>query len=233
LTQESLHKNLLNVLALAWIAASAASMWMIFFYAPVDATLGLSQKIFYIHLGSASAMAVCVLVAFVSSIRYLAKATPPADDTAAAAGELAVVFGAIVLVTGMIWAKAAWGTWLPLGEIKLVLFLVLWIIFVVYLILRGSIESPQKKAAGSAVFAIMGFVVMPFVVMATRWFNFGFQLHPNVIKAHDAGMPAQMLATLLVSIASWLLIAVLLLYMVTKFREIERVMGLARRDNVS
>jgi heme exporter protein C len=229
---QSIHKNLLNVLAVAWVVASTANMWMIFFYAPVDETLGLSQKVFYIHLGSASAMAVCVIAAFVSSVLYLIKAKPSADDTAAAAGELAVVFGAIVLVTGMIWAKAAWGTFLPLGEIKLVLFLVLWIIFVVYLILRGSIESPQKKAAGSAVFAIMGFLVTPFVVMATRWFNFGFQLHPNVIKAHDAGMPVGMLATLLVSIASWLLIAVLLLYMVTKFKGIERAMGSVYRDSV-
>ena len=174
---------MLNLLALAWVITSAAGLWMIFFYAPVDATLGISQKIFYIHLGSASAMAVCVMVSFISSIIYLTKSNLSADDAAAAGGELAVVFGAIVLVTGMIWAKTAWGTFLPLGEIKLVLFLVLWIIFVVYLILRSSIESPQKKAAGSAVFAIMGFMVMPFVVMATRWFNFGFQLHPNVIQA--------------------------------------------------
>jgi heme exporter protein C len=198
---------------------------MIFFYAPVDATLGLSQKIFYVHVGSATAMALCVIVAFVNSVIYLAKGKSSADDIAAAAGELAVVFGAIVLVTGMIWAKTAWGTFLPLGEIKLVLFLVLWIIFVVYLILRGSIESPQKKAAGSAVFAIMGFVVMPFVVMATRWFNFGFQLHPNVIKPSDAGMPAQMLTTLLVSIVSWLLIAAMLLYMVKKLKGVERSVG--------
>jgi heme exporter protein C len=111
------------------------------------------------------------------------------------------------------------------------LFLVLWIIFVVYLILRGSINSPQKKAAGSAVFAIMGFVVMPFVVMATRWFDFGFQLHPNVINIHEAGMPAQMLLTLLVSIASWLLIAVLLLYMVARIKSIGRLAGYAHKDN--
>jgi heme exporter protein C len=207
-------------------------MWMIFFYAPVDATLGLSQKIFYVHLGSAAAMALCVVAAFLGSVIYLVRRKPAADDVAAAAGELAVVFGAIVLVTGMIWAKAAWGTFLPLDEIKLVLFLLLWIIFVVYLILRGSIESPEKKAAGSAVFAIMGFVIMPFVVMATRWFNFGFQLHPNVIKVHEAGMPAPMLITLLVSIASWLLIAVLLLYMVAKFRNIEHTIDSVHMESL-
>jgi heme exporter protein C len=227
-----MHKNVLNLLALAWVVISALSMWMIFFYAPVDATLGLSQKIFYVHLGSATAMAVCVVVAFVNSVIYLAKGKAKADDVAAAAGELAVVFGSIVLVTGMIWARVAWGTFLPLGEIKLVLFLVLWIIFVVYLILRISIDSPQKKATGAAVFAIMGFVVMPFVVMATRWFNFGFQLHPNVIKTHEAGMPGQMLVTLLMSIASWLLIAILFLVMVSKFREVERMVNSAHINSV-
>ena len=229
---QSIHKNLLNILTLGWVITIAASLWMIFFYAPVDATLGISQKIFYIHVGSAAAMGLCVIAAFVNSIRYLVRGKPASDDAAGAAGELAVVFGAIVLVTGMIWAKAAWNTFLPLGEIKLVLFLVLWILFVVYLILRGSIESPQKRAAGSAVFAIMGFVVMPFVVMATRWFNFGFQLHPNVIKANDVGMPAQMLTTLLVSIVSWLLIAILLLYIVAKFRGIERSAGSGRTETL-
>jgi heme exporter protein C len=231
LTQSS-NKNLLNMLALAWVITTGLGLWMVFFYAPLDATLGISQKIFYIHLGSASAMAVCVTVSFISSIIYLAKSKLSADDVAAAGGELAVVFGAIVLVTGMIWAKTAWGTFLPLGEIKLVLFLVLWIIFVAYLILRSSIESQEKKAAGSAVFAIMGFVVMPFVVMATRWFDFGFQLHPNVIKTHEAGMPAPMLITLLVNMASWLLIAVLLLYMVTKFRGIERAVNSGHIDSL-
>ena len=217
-----LGKRLLNFVAAAWVLSLALSLYLIFFYAPVDQALGISQKIFYVHLGAASATSLCVLVAFINSVRFLLFGSFDSDDWACACAELTVMFGLIVLVTGMIWARIAWGVFLPLSEIKLLLFLLLWVIFVAYLILRKSFDSLQKKATGSAVFAVLGSLVMPFVVLATRFFDLGFQLHPNVIKTSDAGMPARMLVTLLVSICSWLLLAVLLTCLVGGIRNAHR-----------
>jgi heme exporter protein C len=216
-----LKSKYLNYLTATWMIGLIMSLYLVFYYAPVDANMGISQKIFYVHLGSAAGMAVSVIIAFACSIIYLWKSSQAADDVASAAGQVAVALGAIVLLTGMTWAKAAWGTFLPLGEIKLLLFLMLWIVFVVYLILRSSLEPGHKRAAVSAVFAIMGFLLMPFVVMITRWFNFGFQLHPNVIRANDAGMPGPMLLTLLVSIAAWVLGAVVLVNLTARIIGIE------------
>ena len=39
-----------QILALLGGVAFAACQWLVFAYAPVEATLGLAQKIFYIHL---------------------------------------------------------------------------------------------------------------------------------------------------------------------------------------
>jgi heme exporter protein C len=220
---EKLNKNgnWLSVLAAAWAVSLVLSLFMIFFYAPVDANMGIVQKIFYVHLGAAAAMGVSVIVAFVFSIIYLAKGSPRADIVASSGAQTAVLFGTIVLITGMIWAKRAWGALLPLGEIKLLLFLLLWVVFVVYLILRAGLETQHKRAAGSAIFAIMGFLMVPFVIFATRWFNFGEQLHPNVIHAQNAGMPVEMLITLAVSVASWAIASVVLTALTARIRLIE------------
>jgi len=219
--QTNTKMSLLKILGFLWLFSMLISLAMIFLYAPPDERLGISQKIFYIHLGTASAMMLSVLTAFFGGVAYLITSKQKWDSLAAAGAETAVVFGTAVLGTGMIWAKTAWGSFLPMGEVKLVFFLVLWIIFFVYLILRAGIDSFRKKAVASAIFAIMAMAVMPFVVFATRWFDFGGQLHPNVIKADEAAMPAKMLTTLAVSIFSWLVGAAVLIAVAAILRRIK------------
>ena len=213
----------LNVLAVAWAITTAFAIGMILLYAPMDQTLGWSQKIFYLHVGAACATAACVCAAFGASVLYLVKKSLKADDVALGAGQSAVVCGAIVLVSGMMWAKAAWGTFFPLTEVKLLLFLVLWVIFAAYMVLRNAIEDKGKMRAGAAVFAIMGFISMPFVYFVSRWMQSPGQLHPNVMKAGDSGMEKEMLITLLASIASWVLAAAVLIIVRSKIALVERI----------
>ena len=92
-------------------AALAVCQWLIFFYAPVEAQLGLMQKVFYTHLPLAWWALISFLVVFVASIVYLIRRSPAADRVCAAAAEVGVLLAGLALVTGMIWARRSWGVW--------------------------------------------------------------------------------------------------------------------------
>src|SRR5438046_580313 len=76
-----------------------------------ESTMGLVQKIFYFHMPSASMFLISAVVCGIASARYLFRGSPRQDRLAYAAAELAVLFGAITLVTGPLWARKAWGVW--------------------------------------------------------------------------------------------------------------------------
>ena len=124
----------------------------IFFVAPEDGDQGIIQKIFYFHVPAAMMMFLSAFICGTSSAVYLFRGRTAADRVAAAAGELAVVFGMIVLVTGPLWARKAWGVWWQ-WDARLTSSLLLWMIFVAYLLVRkyGG-PGAEKLAAGMAVF---------------------------------------------------------------------------------
>jgi heme exporter protein C len=141
--------------------------------APYEATMGLVQKIFYFHVPSAMVMFLSTFVCGVASALFLFKGNRNADRYAIAAGELVVVFGILVLVTGPVWARKAWGVWWQ-WDARLTSSLVLWMVFVAYLMLRqfGGPGS-DKLAAGVALF---GMANVPFVYWSV---NVWRTLHPK------------------------------------------------------
>ncbi|HTI38663.1 MAG TPA: cytochrome c biogenesis protein CcsA [Vicinamibacterales bacterium] len=152
--------------------------------APYESTMGLVQKIFYFHVPSAMTMFVSAIVCGVASAVYLFKGRPAADRLAAAAAELTSVFGIIVLVTGPLWARKAWGVWWVWDE-RITSTFVLWLIFNAYLLLRkyGGPGS-ERLAAGLAVF---GMANVPFVYWSV---NVWRTLHPKttVVPTLQPGM---------------------------------------------
>ncbi len=142
--------------------------------APYESTMGLIQKIFYFHVPSAIVMFASAFVCGIASAIYLAKRSPAADRVAIAGAELVVLFGAIVLVTGPLWARKAWGVWWDWGDVRLVTSLVLWLMFVAYLLLR------RFAGAGSDVLAaavgVFGMANVPFVYWSV---NVWRTLHPK------------------------------------------------------
>jgi len=130
------------------------NLWMIFHWAPIDSKLLFSQKIFYWHAPNASMLFVTVFVCGIASIMYLRNHKPEWDDIAGAAGGLGVLYGAIVLVTGSIWGRAAWGVWWQWDE-RLTTSLLLWMIMVGYVLVRtyGGPGS-ERLAAGLAIFGM-------------------------------------------------------------------------------
>jgi heme exporter protein C len=141
--------------------------------APYESTMGLIQRIFYFHVPAAMVMFVSAFVCGIASIKYLAKRTPGSDATAMAAAELVVVFGLIVLVTGPIWARKAWGVWWE-WDAKLTSALVLWLIFVSYLLLRRFAGAGSEMLAAAV--GVFGMVNVPFVYWSV---NLWRSIHPT------------------------------------------------------
>ena len=141
--------------------------------APIEQTMGLVQKVFYYHVPSAMLMFVSALVCGIASAVYLFRRSAAADRVAVAAGELVVLFGLIVLVTGPLWARKAWGVWWE-WDARLTSSLLLWMMFVAYLLVRRFGGPGSEKLAGAM--ALFGMANVPFVYVSVNYWR---TLHPK------------------------------------------------------
>jgi len=166
-------------------------------YTPVEARQGLAQKIFYLHVPAAWSALLSFSLVGLASILYLWLQDPRLDRFAAASAEVGVVFSAIMLTTGPIWAKPIWGTWWT-WDARLTLTLFLFFLFVGYLALRAAIHEPGERARFSAVVGILGLLLVPFIHLSVYLFR---TLHPQpiVLKPSAPSLPAEMLRTLMIS----------------------------------
>jgi len=192
------------VLATALMAAAIA---LVFFYAPVDAD-GLNQKIFYFHVPVALTAYACFGWGALKAFLHLWKRPPTADLESYVAVHQGVIFGALTLVTGSIWAKISWGHWWVWSERQLVLFLILFLFYSAYFMLRYSVEPGPKRANLSAVYALFGVVLIPISFLAIRLAeNF---IHPVTFTREGPQMAGSQFITFLVAWAAMLSLAYLL-----------------------
>ena len=157
------------------VALVGLGLWLVAYYAPVEAEMRTVQKIFYLHLPVAITTFVACFVVFFASAMYLWQRAPAFDDLAHSAAEVAVLYCTVVLLTGMIWAKEAWGQWWTWSP-RLTLSLVLWLLYVVYLVVRPRIASPQRRAVVCAVYGVMAFLDVPLVYFSVQLME---DIHPN------------------------------------------------------
>ena len=147
---------------------TACGVWMIFFYAPVEAQMGFVQKIFYFHVPSAWDMFISTGVMAVASIGYLLKKTDGWDRVSDASVELAMLFGLMVLISGPLWGRKAWGVYW-VWDVRLTSTLILVLTLVACKIVRGYAGSNAKEiAAGLAVFAVLDALFVYFCVQFWR-----------------------------------------------------------------
>ena len=164
--------RLFPILAVVVAAMFAYAPFMIM-DAPYESTMGLVQKIFYFHVPAAMTMFTSAFVCGIASAIYLFGRKPQADRVALAAAELTALFGVVVLISGPLWARKAWGVWWD-WDARLTSTLVLWLIFQAYLLLRryGGPGS-DRLAAGVALF---GMANVPFVYWSVEFWR---TLHPK------------------------------------------------------
>ncbi|MEO7136402.1 MAG: cytochrome c biogenesis protein CcsA [Gemmatimonadales bacterium] len=166
-------------------------------HTPVEARQGLAQKIFYLHVPAAWAALLSFSLVGIASALYLWLKDPRLDRFAAASAEVGVVFSAIMLTTGPIWAKPIWGTWWT-WDARLTLTLFVFFLFIGYLGLRAALHDSEERARFSAVVGILGMLLVPFIHLSVYLFR---TLHPQpiVLKPSAPSLPPEMLTTLLVS----------------------------------
>ena len=176
-------KKLFVPMTVAAAAMFAYAPFMIL-NAPYEQTMGLVQKIFYFHAACGMGLFLAAFVSGVGSDVFLFTRKPWADRLAVAGAELTVILGLIVLVTGPLWARKAWGVWWQ-WDARLTSTLVMWMIFNAYLLLRryGGPGSDRLAAAVS----LFGMANVPFVYWSV---NVWRTLHPktSVIPSLQPGM---------------------------------------------
>jgi heme exporter protein C len=171
-------RNILSAIFwLATLALSIVAVVRVAYHTPDEASMGVIQKIFYLHLPVAICTFLACMVCFIASIGYLAQRKSWWDDLAAAAARVSVQLCSVVLLTGMIWGRSAWGQWWTWSP-RLTFSLVLWLLYIVYLMVRMSVESGQRRAVISAVYAVIAFLDVPLVYLSVRLMP---DIHPSSI----------------------------------------------------
>ncbi len=198
----------------------AVALYMALFYAPMERTMGDAQRIFYFHVPSAWVGFLAFFVVFLASVMYLWRHERKWDALALSAAEIGVIFTTLVLLTGPLWAKKAWGAfWV--WDARLTTTLVLWMIYIGYLMLRSNAEG-ERRARFSAVLGIIGFLDVPIIyISVTIWRT----MHPTLLINDPSGLTSQMTQTLMVALLSFTLLFVFLL--------IQRVRLEQSRDQVN
>ena len=198
-------RNSGTVVALGAAFVLVTGLALALLWAPEDADQGPSQRIFYIHVPIALTAYACFGWGAWKALRLLWTGDVRHDLESYTAVHLGTIFGTLTLVTGSIWAKTSWGVWWSWGERQLVLFLVLFLFYAAYFMLRFSLAEGPARARISAVYALFGVVLIPISFLAIRLAqNF---IHPVVFTRDGPQMSGDMFFTFCVCLAGMLLLA--------------------------
>lgn len=170
---------------------------------------GLAQKIFYFHVPAAYAMYLSGAVCFLASAFYLASPTDVRNAVARAGAECAVMFGAMMLTSGPLWAKKAWGVywvWDP----RLTTTLLSVIVYVAVVVLRAFTGDGEAERKFAAALGVLGTVNLPIIHYSVQKWGGN---HPTVIGRGGGGLahPAMKLTLGIGFLGMTLLAAVLLI----------------------
>ena len=174
--------RLLMILDVVTILLMLTAASLVFFYAPVEATMGQVQKVFYFHVANAWVGMVGFTVAAAMGGIYLWKGEKKWDVAEFAAIEISFVFFLIAIIAGSIWARPAWNTWWT-WDPRLTTAAIVELIYAAYLLLRRGVDDPDRRARFSAVYAILGFISVPLTFISIRLLR---TIHPVVVGGSDA-----------------------------------------------
>ncbi len=201
----SLSGFIRGALFVAAATTMAITLYLVFFYAPTDANLGVSQRILYYHVPVAILGLCSIVVVAVASALHLITRREEWDSLAYSAAEIGVLLTSLGIVTGAMWAKPTWGIWWT-WDPKLTLTLVLWFIYVGYLMLRAYGPKGSQGARYGAVVAIIGAIDAPIVYYAAELWR---TTHPTLVvgpAAESGAMDSSMAAVLLASMVAFVLL---------------------------
>jgi heme exporter protein C len=198
----------LRPLSLITAASVALTLVGVFYWAPNDAYLGFLQKIFYLHVP----LAIITLCGFVAAglmaIAHLRTRDRRWDMRSYVAIHISLIFGVIVLISGSIWARGAWGHWWVWQEPTLVSFLLVMLLYATYQPLRFAIDDPERQARYASVFAITAGVFVPICFAIVRLAP--AYVHPRTLSNISGNLPGRMQVVFYVAMVSMTLLWVTL-----------------------
>jgi heme exporter protein C len=199
-----------NSIGAAALACAAGALVLLGFglallWAPEDADQGISQKIFYVHVPVALTAYACFGWGAWKALRLLWTGEERYDLESYTAVHQGTIFGVLTLLTGSIWAKVSWGVWWSWSERQLVLFLILFLFYSAYFMLRYSLEPGPRRQRSSAVYALFGVVLIPISFLAIRLAE--DLIHPVVFTREGPQMSDEMFLTFCVCLAGMLALA--------------------------
>ena len=200
--------RLLGALA---VLGLALGLVMGFLVAPRELTQGNVQRIMYVHVPAILVAYLAFGVVLVASIVYLVRRIDAADRVAHASAEVGLLFTGINIVTGAIWGKPTWGTWWT-WDARLTSVSIMFVMYIGYLLLRGMIDDPDRRARFAAVIGIVAALNMPLVHFSVYWWR---TLHqpPSILRPGATGLPGVFWRVVLVHLVAF---ALLYLYFVVK-----------------
>jgi heme exporter protein C len=202
----SLRNNHAVFLSAAAAALLLVGVGLAFYWVPNAPLEGFRQRIFYLHVPVALTAYACFGWAAWKALRLLWTREQRYDLESYTAVHMGVIFGVLTLLTGSIWARTSWGVWWSWGERQLVLFLVLFLFYSAYFMLRFSTEPGPRRANMSAVYALFGVVLIPISFLAIRLAE-GL-IHPVVFDRNvGENLAPSQLTTFLVCLAGTLALA--------------------------
>ncbi len=198
--------NAQTVLHVATLVAVAFALWVMFVWVPTDINQGVVQRILYIHVPVAWVSMVAIVGVAAASVAYLITKNETWDRVAVSMAEVGVMFGAIMLISGMVWAKPVWEVWWT-GEAKLTTALILFFIYVAYLMFRAYFPPGDQRMRLSAIIAIIGAIDTPIIYYASVLWQ---EAHPPLVVGPIAEeenlVAAEIGLTLLVSVIAFTLL---------------------------
>ena len=169
-------------LGLPALAAMLGALYMIFLWVPPEATMGNVQRIFYFHVPAAIVAFTASFVGGIAAILYLMKRDARYDDLSLAANESVVVFQAVNILMGIMWARPVWGIWWT-WDARLTSSFLQVCIYTAYLVLRKA-TPVDGRATICAVVSILGMADVPLIYMSNRLFR---TQHPSPVIGGGEG----------------------------------------------
>ncbi len=206
------EKAVLTVLNWLSAAMMAVAIYLVFIVAPTERTMGVSQRIFYFHVGSGWVGAAAFMVAVVAGVGVLRTGDRKWDRLAHAAIQVGIVFITMIIVTGSIWARAAWNKWWTWSP-RLTSAAVMWLVYVAYFMLRNAVTDLGKRARFAAVYGIVGFVSVVATFFSIRLL---VDIHPTIFGSgagvEGGGLAAGMYLPFFFSLATFTVLGITLLF---------------------
>ena len=209
--------------ALAGGLALAACQWLIFAHTPLEASMGITQKIFYLHLPLAWWGLCSFFLVFAAGILYLRTRKAVWDTLALAAAEVGLLLTVLALASGMIWARTAWGVWWT-WDARLTTTLVMCFVYAGYLLIRTLDLPPERRARICAAIGIAAFLDVPLVFFSARLWSY---VHPATVS-----LGPEMRTAVIASLAAFALLWAGLLFFRWQLAEDERRLEIAAQERL-